>query len=149
MQSFPRSGACAREVAYAASFSLLFIAIASALMKLPSTSFPHQTQPLNSRWVNSTTPSQWAFNSLIRLNNGEVLGVGANPAGVFEEAAIVRIYDPVTDSWRDTTSLNSPRRAGSAFLLFDGRVLVLGGFHKFAAQIPAGPPLISYPANRA
>ena len=147
MQSFPRSGACAREVAYAASFSLLFIAIASALMKLPSTSFAQQTQSLNSRWVNSTTPSQWVFDSLIRLNNGEVLGVGANPAGVFEEAAIVRIYDPVTDSWRDTTSLNSPRGAGSAFLLFDGRVLVLGGYKTFPVQIAPGPPEIYDPGT--
>jgi len=148
MQSFSRFSAYVRAATYIASLNIVFIAIASILTQAPSSaSFARQTQTLNSRWVNTGAPSQFIVNSVIRLNNGEVLGIGANPAGVFEEAAIVRIYNPVTDSWRDTTSLSSPRIEGTAFLLFDGRVLVLGGYKTYPTQIAPGPPEIYDPGT--
>ena len=44
---------------------------------------------------------------------------------------IVEIYDPVSNTYQSTGSLNVPRHGHSATLLLDGRVLVVGGYANY------------------
>jgi len=69
------------------------------------------------------------------LQDGRVLvaggrtGVSTNPASSFFGIVLdtAELYDPATDSWSPTGSLNVPRRSHTQTLLNDGRVLICGG----------------------
>ncbi len=68
--------------------------------------------------------------SLTLLRDGRVLAAGGRtqnvtPAANFNTA---EIYDPVTEQWTRTGSMNDHRWQHTATLLPDGRVLVAGGF---------------------
>jgi hypothetical protein len=62
---------------------------------------------------------------VVRLQNGQVLasggGVGAIPVSSAE------LYDPKTQRWTPTGSLQQARRGAGAVVLADGRVLLAGG----------------------
>jgi hypothetical protein len=89
-----------------------------------------------------TPPRAW--NTLTLLNDGHVLLTGgvignANPtggavaspapSGLSSEAATATatLYDPATDTYRDTGSMAQGRVLHTATLLQDGKVLVVGG----------------------
>ena len=60
------------------------------------------------------------------LKDGRILLVGG--CRMVARLANVEIYDPVSNTYQPTGSLNTPRSAHSATLLPDGRVLVVGGY---------------------
>jgi hypothetical protein len=59
---------------------------------------------------------------LVPLNNGRILVVGGSSDGRSAE-----LYDPATNTFSATGSLNSQRAGFSATRLADGRVLIVGG----------------------
>jgi len=82
------------------------------------------------------------------LPDGRVLvaggrtGISTNPASPFFGVVLdtAELYDPVTDSWSPTGSLNVARRSHSQTLLQDGRVLLCGGGDSVStsSQMPIG-----------
>ncbi len=70
--------------------------------------------------------------SLTRLHNGMVLLAGGwgGTKGMLKQCAL---YDPATESWRATGSLSRGRCDHQAFLLPDGRVMIVGGIDAHVA----------------
>jgi hypothetical protein len=56
-----------------------------------------------------------------------MLAGGDNTGGA--QLASAELYDPVTETWSFTASLNTARTQHTATLLLDGEVLVAGGFN--------------------
>lgn len=82
------------------------------------------------------TVQRWSH-SATTLPDGRVLVTGGRTAisdasGVVLETS--ELYDPITDSWSPTGSLNVARRSHTAALLPDGRVLVCGGGDKVSTS---------------
>ena len=78
----------------------------------------------------------------IRLPDGRVLVVGndgKNASGVRDDSATAELWDPSTNTWRATASLNRPRAGFAAVALADGRVLVTGGLDGGAPAIGSDP----------
>jgi hypothetical protein len=89
---------------------------------------------------NSITPAaamsvkRWSHTAST-LADGRVLvtggrtGVSTNPASSFFGVVldVAELYDPATDSWSPTGSMNVARRSATSTLLPDGRVLICGG----------------------
>ncbi len=70
------------------------------------------------------------FHTATRLLDGRVLLVGGlvkRDGGGYEDTDSCEIYDPATNTWKATGSLNLARESHEAVLLADGRVLVAGG----------------------
>jgi hypothetical protein len=63
------------------------------------------------------------------LRDGRVLIVGGNTA-LDTDTAIAEIFDPASNTFSPTGSLNTPRHGHSATLLPDGRVLVIAGYNR-------------------
>ena len=64
------------------------------------------------------------------LQNGKVLivgGVSQGTVSISDAFADAELYDPKTNTWSEAASLPIGRYSHQAFLLHDGRVLVLGG----------------------
>lgn len=62
---------------------------------------------------------------------GRTTNVGATPgAGILSSA---EIYDPATNTWTYTGSMNAARRSAASVVLNDGRVLVTGGADRAGA----------------
>ena len=63
------------------------------------------------------------------LPNGQVLIAGACNAGIFcgSGASSAELYNPATEIWSVTGSMNTPRFFHTATLLPNGRVLIAGG----------------------
>jgi galactose oxidase len=73
-----------------------------------------------------------AFGNGVVLANGQVVAVGGldNAKGFSDDGAVraAELFDPVTGTWRELSSMAKPRPYHSiALLLADGRVLVGGG----------------------
>lgn len=67
---------------------------------------------------------------LVKLANGSVLAIGgsttiSNPTTI--PTASCEVYNPTTNAWTPTGSMDTPRLDHSAVLLPSGRVLVAGG----------------------
>lgn len=69
---------------------------------------------------------------LVLLRNGRVLAVGGKAGGWggAPDLADAELYDPESKSWSRTGSMRQARRAFTATLLVDGRVLIAGGAFK-------------------
>jgi hypothetical protein len=90
----------------------------------------------------AATPFQWEFTGSLNnprsyhtatlLSDGRVLvagGAGPRPETFpYPGVADAEIYDPATGNWTFTGTLNDARLLHTATLLFDGRVLVAGGW---------------------
>ncbi len=67
----------------------------------------------------------------VLLADGRVLVTGGRTdlpsPGIAQVSDVAQIYDPVSDRWELTGSMNVPRVRHTAVLLHDGRVLVAGG----------------------
>ncbi len=68
----------------------------------------------------------------IRLANGKVLAIGGayHNGSNYVSLNSVEIFDPATETWSYTGSLNVAREEPLAVLLNDGRVLVIGGYRR-------------------
>jgi len=88
------------------------------------------------------TNGRWAF-TLTLLPNGKVLATGG--FGTNHALATAELYEPATDSWTPTGSLQTPRGWHSATLLPNGKVLVAGGTDLLPAEnsTPIDPTLTS------
>jgi len=60
-------------------------------------------------------------------------------SGVRDDSAKAELWDPSTNTWRATASLNRPRADFAAVALADGRVLVTGGLHRGAPTAGEDP----------
>jgi N-acetylneuraminic acid mutarotase len=75
------------------------------------------------------------------LNSGKVLVVGGVDSSMSTSAtATTEVYDPVADTWRQSTNLLTARQYHTATLLPNGKVLVAGGM---------SPPTYSMPMASA
>ena len=83
-------------------------------------------------------PTPRSYHTATVLQDGRILLAGGMLNGV--ALTNVEIYDPVSNSYQPTGSLNVPRLGHSATLLPDGRVLVIGGL---SAIYPRGYYLYS------
>lgn len=62
------------------------------------------------------------------LSNGKVLVAGGcSASGCSSDTALSELYDPTSNTWSTTGSLNTARFAHTAVLLKTGKVLVIGG----------------------
>jgi N-acetylneuraminic acid mutarotase len=86
-----------------------------------------------------------AHHTATLLLDGRVLVAGGAAASLSGPAlATAEIYDPATDSWATTTSMQAGREFHTATLLADGRLLVLGGQTQASNMgIPDQRPLAS------
>ena len=65
------------------------------------------------------------------LPDGRVFMVGNEPGNdIRDDSATAELWDPATNAWTPTASLNRPRTALVAAALPDGRVLVTGGLDR-------------------
>lgn len=86
--------------------------------------------PATGTWtVIDPPPDDWANQTATLLNTGNVLlAAGWTGSGLFASYFHAVLYNPATNSWRNTGGLNVGRAGGhQATLLKDGRVLVTGG----------------------
>ncbi|QSQ12052.1 Kelch repeat-containing protein [Myxococcus landrumensis] len=87
-----------------------------------------------------------AFHTATRLNDGKVLVVGGSTSASFSGAsATAEIFDPSSNSWSPTTSLQEPRARHTATLLGDGTVLVVGGHNQSGTAL--GSAVVYSPAD--
>ncbi|MDQ2965793.1 MAG: hypothetical protein M3R57_08100 [Chloroflexota bacterium] len=66
----------------------------------------------------------------VLLGDGRVLVVGNEAYEVTDDSVNAELWDPATESWQLTMSLNKPRGDFAAVPLADGRALVTGGFNQ-------------------
>ncbi|MFN7999466.1 MAG: hypothetical protein U0X75_00255 [Acidobacteriota bacterium] len=85
------------------------------------------------------------------MKDGTVVATGTTGVNQHEPTArSVEIFDPATDSWSEGTPMNYPRGFHDAFLLPDGKLLVIGGvkYNGFSPlTVYAGPPEIYDPVT--
>jgi N-acetylneuraminic acid mutarotase len=91
-------------------------------------------------------PSPRVHHTATRLKSGEVLVAGGGqgseislPTGE-KTLASALLFDPKTNQWRETASMNAARAGHRAALLADGRVLVAGGGDKIGYPCAAIHP---------
>jgi uncharacterized protein (TIGR03437 family) len=131
---------------FALVLSVTFIALAFAF-SASDIQQPASAQSLSARWI-GVNPPPFRLSGMTRLNNGKVFSVGiTSTTGELPRRAA--IYDPITDTWRETSALNYPRIGATLIPLFDGRQLVVGGIKDVpgVGPLPAGPPEIFDPAT--
>lgn len=68
------------------------------------------------------------------LGDGTVLAVGDDhacyPGGAIPGSELVERYDPATDAWAASESLNKPRKLPATVVLRDGSAMVIGGLNE-------------------
>ncbi len=86
----------------------------------------------------SMTPRRQGHSAVL-LGSGQVLVVGGTPPHDDRHSVnVAELYDPATGTFRATGSLTVPRTDPAVSLLFDGRVLVAGGYQMTSATEPNG-----------
>lgn len=69
----------------------------------------------------------------VRLADGRVLVVGddhaCTPGGASPGSETAELYDPATDAWSETGSLNKPRKQAALVSMVDGGAMVIGGLN--------------------
>src|SRR6185503_11951303 len=95
------------------------------------------------------TPGLWALAASLpagqeRVNhtatllaNGKVLVAGGRTAGGGATLSSAYLYDPATNTWTPTGSMQVARSEATATLLPGGRVLITGGFDSSGLQDPS------------
>lgn len=92
--------------------------------------------PVTGKWVDGVHSmlSARIGHTMTLLPDGRVLVVGGQTVGTGVFLASAEIYDPKTNTWTPTNSMNVARVQHTATLLPDGRVLVVGGYDKYIAH---------------
>ena len=87
--------------------------------------------PVSGSWAFAPSLSEPRYgHSATLLPDGKVLIAGGRFSSESSDVlASVELYDPQTETWSATDSLNTPREGHSATLLSNGRVLVVGGYY--------------------
>ncbi len=99
--------------------------------------------PATGLWSSAGTPTEPRyFHTATLLSNGLVLVTGGirpspNPMVPQTTIASAELYDPSTNSWTTTGSLNVGREMHTATRMTDGRVLVTGGVAPYGTVIGA------------
>ncbi|HEX2274698.1 MAG TPA: kelch repeat-containing protein [Acidimicrobiales bacterium] len=110
----------------------LAVVVLSALAVVPLAGAPARAQTgLEGVWERTGSLSVPRYDhTLTLLRNGRVLAAGGRTQDVSPPVNFntAEIYDPVTEQWTPTGSMNDYRWQHTATLLPDGRVLVAGGF---------------------
>ena len=106
----------------------------------PSTATAELFDPISGTWSSAgSMPDARYSHSATLLPDGRVLVAGGFTGGLTTNAQPVlnsaALYDPATNSWTPTGSLNVRRAIHMAILLPDGKVLAAGG-----RTCPSGPP---------
>jgi hypothetical protein len=65
--------------------------------------------------------------AVAQLPDGRILVAGGVGPNRWDATAVAQLYDSTTDSWSDLPPMPKARRDGSALVLTDGSILVLGG----------------------
>ncbi|MCX6378188.1 MAG: hypothetical protein NT023_01720 [Armatimonadetes bacterium] len=83
--------------------------------------------------LRSASPIARTHHTATVLPNGLILitgGVSAHDKTGNSALSSVQLYDPASDSWFEAAPMLTPRSQHTAVALPNGRVVVLGGFHK-------------------
>lgn len=91
-----------------------------SLLLLPISSFAQEW-----RYTGSMAHERFVF-QMVPLQTGKVLAIGGWDQNLNAEASC-ELYDPATETWSITGSLNVARAEARAIRLSDGRVALLGG----------------------
>jgi len=125
------------------------VLLAGGVVGGPSTACTSAAQvfdPLTLSWTGTAALSQeTAYNAMTRLRDGRVLlaagcgwyGYPCNPTVL---PPYGHLYDPGSETWRETGPMSFTRQHASAVLLPSGRVLVSGGNWAQAAGLPELAP---------
>lgn len=92
---------------------------------------PGSTPSLPEGWTEvAPMPAARARHAAVLLDDGRVLISGGEQyeSGAVRPSKTCEIYDPVADEWTATTPMNRPRLTHGILLMYDGRVLVWGGY---------------------
>ncbi len=95
-----------------------------------STSSAELYDPATGTWsVTGSLNNARQYHTATLLPNGKVLVVGGRGGGdnQYQQVARAEVYDPATEQWSVTGSLNTARAYHTATLLQNGKVLVAGG----------------------
>ena len=107
--------------------------------------------PAANTWTALPTPVSSVFSlsgpSLTRLNNGQVLLAGGCCGSGSIATASAELFNPSTDTWSSTGSMNVSHFAAASTLLPDGRVLVAGGMQSSGDVPPVAAEEIYDPAS--
>lgn len=95
--------------------------------------------PVSGTWTNTTSMSfGHSGHTSTLLPDGRVLivGGGSTATNIFSDFSyIVELYDPATEAWTITNSLNYGRSGHTATMLADGRVMVVGGTYLSSVEL--------------
>lgn len=105
--------------------SFMALSLAALLVTVGST-VPAQAQ--GSHVAAAPMQSKRAIHTVTLLPSGQAVAIaGTDPFLSYEALATAEVYDPATNTWTLTGSLNQGRKEHSATALADGRILVTGG----------------------
>lgn len=88
--------------------------------------------PITGTWSTTSSPKIARYgHTLTKLGNSKVLATGGYQ-GTCQDGPVSlngsELFDPATETWKDTGNLNSARQNHTATLLSNGDVLLAGGF---------------------
>ena len=104
-----------------------------ALATPSASAVPAMTMPAAGPWQPAGSMAVWRLEpQAVLLTDGRVLVVGNDvnnglSGTVRDDSASAEVWDPATNAWRETGSLNRPRAEFAAIGLRTGSVLVTGG----------------------
>ena len=110
---------------------------AGALINPITLAFPEIYDPVAGGWSAAGTMTQnRVSHTAVRLLNGTVLvSGGVTQNGLQGPITSAEIYDPGTNTWAPTGSLNLPSAGGAAVLLPGGQVFMVDGAQSAAAEL--------------
>jgi hypothetical protein len=114
--------------------ALPFCLLAAACTSAPATQGPSQATEPPAGWSElAPMPVAKVKHTAVLLDDGRVLVAGGehDDGGTVTVSRTSEIYDPATDQWTPTTPMGHPRVLHGALLMYDGRVLVWGGYDTF------------------
>lgn len=99
--------------------------------------YPEIYDPVAGTWSAAGTMNQnRVAHTAVRLLNGTVLVAGGvTQNGLEGSISSAEIYDPATNTWTPTGSLNLPSAGGAAVLLPGGQVFMVGGDQSTMAEL--------------
>lgn len=113
-------------------FHLCLLVAASGCSETGAEPDPEPSLP--DGWIElAPMPVAKVKHTAVLLDDGRVLVVGGeyDDAGTVRPSSSAEIYDPATDTWTVTTPMTRPRVLHGTMVLYDGRVLVWGGYDTF------------------
>ena len=114
---------CPRRIALHLCLPSILLVLSGSILTLSEAA---DTPAASARWLPVAPMSiPRSLHTATLLPNGKVLVAGGLSTGTVEASA--EIYDPATGTWEAANSMSETRVGHYAFLLDDGRVLVITG----------------------